>query len=52
MSNAVNEINKTIEQIIKIRDNRCVELEEKDALAYACNILEDLATFLNKTERC
>jgi hypothetical protein len=35
-----------VEKLIKIRDLRCETWEERDAVAEACNTLEELAKFI------
>ena len=35
-----------VEKLIKIRDVRCETWEERDAVAEACNTLEELAKFI------
>ena len=35
-----------VEKLIKIRDLRCETWEERDAVADACNTLEELAKFI------
>ena len=51
MSNTVEKMNKTVERLIAIRDNRCEDWKERDAVAYACNILQSLAEFLDNAGR-
>lgn len=51
MSNSVKDLNVAIETLIRIRDNNCEVLEDKNTLAYVCNILEDLAVFIENTRR-
>lgn len=51
MSNIVKDLDVTIEELIAIRDNRCETLSEKDTVAYACNVLENLIDLIKKIGR-
>lgn len=42
----IQKIYNLVEKLIKIRDLRCENWEERDAIAEACNTLDELAKFI------
>lgn len=42
--NVVYKIRAVVDELIKIRDNRCETREEQDVMAEACNLLDNLAS--------
>lgn len=42
--NLVYKIRNIVDKLVFIRDKRCESLEEKDTMADACNLLDNLAS--------
>lgn len=47
---AAEKIYNLVEKLIKIRDLRCETWEERDAVADACNMLDELAKYIKNFE--